>query len=122
MLAALNVVVMRSSVVGALSEITRATDRIAQGDVKKLEVPHLGRHDEIGHLARAVQNFRDAVARIFELEELELGTAQARDAARTERDTFNDKYQAKKWQLSAADQQHAAGPDHAATARPARWR
>ncbi|WP_407189108.1 PAS-domain containing protein [Bradyrhizobium centrosematis] len=101
MLAALNVVVMRSLVVGALSEITLATDRIAQGDVKS-EVPHLGRHDEIGRLARAVQNFRDAVARIFELEELELGTAQARDAAMTERDQFNDKYQAKKWQLSAA--------------------
>ncbi|MET3334092.1 PAS domain S-box-containing protein [Bradyrhizobium japonicum] len=101
MLAALNVVVMRSSVVGALADITQATDRIAQGDVKS-EVPHLGRHDEIGRLARAVQNFRDAVARIFELEELELGIAQARDAARTERDQFNDKYQAKKWQLSAA--------------------
>jgi PAS domain S-box-containing protein len=100
-LAGLNVVVMRGSVVGALAEITQATDRIADGDVKS-EVPHLGRHDEIGHLARAVQHFRDAVARIFELEELELGTAQARDAARTERDKFNDKYQAKKWQLSAA--------------------
>ncbi|MGL9616771.1 PAS-domain containing protein [Bradyrhizobium sp. U531] len=99
--AGLNVVVMRGSVVGALADITQATDRIAQGDVKS-EVPHLGRHDEIGRLARAVQNFRDAVARIFELEELELGTAQARDAARTERDNFNDKYQAKKWQLSAA--------------------
>ncbi|WP_245266639.1 PAS-domain containing protein [Bradyrhizobium sp. WSM1743] len=99
LLAALNVVVMRGSVVGALSEITQATDRIAQDDVKS-EVPHLHRHDEIGHLARAVQNFRDAVARIFEL--IELGTAQARDAAMTERDKFNDKYQAKKWQLSAA--------------------
>lgn len=100
-LAGLNVVVMRSSVVGALAEITQATDRIADGDVES-EVPHLSRHDEIGHLARAVQHFRDAVARIFELEELELGTAQARDAARSERDQFNDKYQAKKWQLSAA--------------------
>jgi PAS domain S-box-containing protein len=101
LLAGLNVVVMRGSVVGALAEITQATDRIADGDVKS-KVPHLGRHDEIGHLARAVQHFRDAVARIFELEELELGTAQARDAAMTERDNFNDKYQAKKWQLSAA--------------------
>lgn len=100
-LAGLNVVVMRGSVVGALAEITQATDRIAHGDVES-EVPHLSRHDEIGHLARAVQRFRDAVARIFELEELELGTAQARDAARRERDQFNDKYQAKKWQLSAA--------------------
>jgi len=101
LLAGLNVVVMRGSVVGALAEITQATDRIAQGDIEST-VPHLGRHDEIGHLARAVQNFRDAVARIFELEDLELGTAQARDAAMTERDKFNDKYQAKKWQLSAA--------------------
>lgn len=100
-LAGLNVIVMRGSVVGALAEITLATDRIARGDVKS-EVPHRRRHDEIGHLARAVQNFRDAVARIFELEELELGTAQARDAAVTERDKFNDKYHAKKWQLSAA--------------------
>lgn len=100
-LAGLNVVVMRSSVVGALAEITRATDRIADGDVES-EVPHLGRHDEIGRLARAVQHFRDAVARIFELEELELGTAQARDAARIERDKFNDKYQATKWQLAGA--------------------
>lgn len=100
-LAGLNVVVMRSSVVGALAEITQATDRIADGDVESA-VPHLSRHDEIGRLARAVQRFRDAVARVFELEELELGTAQARDAARTERDQFNDKYQAKKWQLSGA--------------------
>ncbi|WP_027536202.1 PAS-domain containing protein [Bradyrhizobium sp. WSM3983] len=100
-LAGLNVVVMRISVVGALAEIAQATDRIAGGDVES-EVPHLNRYDEIGHLARAVQRFRDAVARIFELEELELGTAQARDAARRERDKFNDKYQAKKWQLSAA--------------------
>jgi|tagenome__1003787_1003787.scaffolds.fasta_scaffold10757019_1 hypothetical protein len=33
--------------------------------------PASGRHDEIGRLARAVQNFRDAVARILELEDLE---------------------------------------------------
>jgi len=100
-LAGLNVVVMRSSVLAALAEITQATDRIADGDVES-KVPHLGRRDEIGRLARAVQHFRDAAARIFELEELGIDTAQARDAAMTERDTFNDKYQAKKWQLSAA--------------------
>lgn len=100
-LAGLNVVVMRSSVVGALAEITQATDRIADGDVESA-VPHLGRHDEIGRLARAVQHFRDAVARVFELEELEFDTAQARDAAMTERDKFNDKYQATKWQLAGA--------------------
>lgn len=100
-LAALNVLVMRESVVGPLADIAQATDRIAAGDIKS-EVPHLIRHDEIGYLARAVQRFRDAVEQIFELEQLEFNTARQRDAAMTERDKFNDKYQAKKWQLSAA--------------------
>ncbi len=100
-LAALNVLVMRESVLGRLSDIAQATDRIATGDIRS-EVPHLRRYDEIGRLARAVQNFRDAVAQIFELEQLEFDITKQRDAARAERDLFNDKYQAKKWQLSAA--------------------
>lgn len=100
-LAALNVVVMRGSVLARLSDIAQATDRITMGDIRS-EVPHLARYDEIGRLARAVQNFRDAVAQIFELEQLEFDIAKQRDAAMTERDQFNDKYQAKKWQLSAA--------------------
>ncbi|MCS3499662.1 PAS domain-containing protein [Bradyrhizobium japonicum] len=100
-LAAINVLVMRDSVVGRLSDIAQATDRIAAGDIKS-EVPHLMRHDEIGHLARNMQHFRDAMQKILELEQLEFNTAQQRDAAITQRDQFNDKYQAKKWQLSAA--------------------
>lgn len=100
-LAALNVVVMRGSVLARLSDIAQATDRITMGDIRS-EVPHLACYDEIGRLARAVQNFRDAVAQIFELEQLEFDIAKQRDAAMTERDQFNDKYQAKKWQLSAA--------------------
>jgi PAS domain S-box-containing protein len=42
------------------------------------------------------------VSRNVELEELGAGTAKQRDAARDERDKFNDKYQATKWQLTAA--------------------
>ncbi|WP_334414832.1 PAS-domain containing protein [Bradyrhizobium sp. AZCC 1588] len=99
--AALNVLVMRRSVVRPLHEITEATDRIAAGNVNS-HIPHYARADEIGRLAYAVQNFRDAVSRNVELEELEVGTAKQRDAAMDERDKFNDKYQATKWQLTAA--------------------
>ncbi|MFC7697945.1 hypothetical protein ACFQX9_14670 [Bradyrhizobium sp. GCM10028915] len=63
---------------------------------------HLRGHDEIGRPARAVQNFRAAVAQVFELEQLELNLSKQRDAAMAERDAFNDKYQAQKRQLSAA--------------------
>jgi len=101
LLGALNVVVMRGSVLDPLSDIAQATDRITTGDIRS-QVPHLARYDEIGRLARAVQNFRDAVAQIFELEQLEFDITKQRDAAMAERDKFNDKYQAKKWQLSAA--------------------
>ncbi|MET4725207.1 HAMP domain-containing protein [Bradyrhizobium japonicum] len=111
-LAAINVLVMRDSVVGRLSDIAQATDRIAAGDIKS-EVPHLMRHDEIGHLARNMQHFRDAMQKILELEQLEFNTAQQRDAAITQRDQFNDKYQAKKVAVIGGDQQHAARPHHA---------
>ena len=99
--AGLNVLVMRRSVVGPLHEITEATDRIAAGNLNS-RIPHYARADEIGRLAYAVQNFRDAVSRNVELEELGAGTAKQRDAAIDERDKFNDKYQATKWQLTAA--------------------
>lgn len=99
--AALNVLVMRRSVIGPLSEITRATDRIAAGNID-FKIPHHTRTDEIGRLAVAVQNFRNAVSRNAELEQLERGTAKQRDAARDERDRFSDKYLATKWQLTAA--------------------
>src|SRR5438477_2962092 len=98
---ALNVLVMRRSVAGPLQEITEATDRIAAGNIN-CRIPHYARADEIGRLAGAVQNFRDAVSRNVELEELELGTAKQRDAAMDERDKYSDKYQATKWQLTAA--------------------
>ena len=99
--AALNVYVMKNLVIGPLSEITQATDLVAAGNIRD-EIPHFRRTDEIGRLAVAVQNFRDALGRNVELELISRGTAKQRDAAMEERDKFSDKYQATKWQLSAA--------------------
>jgi PAS domain S-box-containing protein len=99
--AALNVLVMKMSVVGPLTDIAQSTDRIAAGNLD-CDIPHYARTDEIGRLALAVQNFRNAVRRNVELEQLELGTAKQRDTAIGERDKYSDKYLATKWQLSAA--------------------
>ena len=99
--AALNVYLMKNLVIGPLSEITQATDRVAAGNIRD-EIPHFRRADEIGRLAVAVQNFRDALGRNVELELISRGTAKQRDAAMEQRDRFSDKYQATKWQLSAA--------------------
>jgi PAS domain S-box-containing protein len=101
MLAALNVFVVRRYVIGPLSQITEATAQIAAGKLD-LDIPLVSRRDELGHLARAVRNFRDATCRNLELEQLEIGTAKQRDAAVGERDKLTDKYHATKWQLSAA--------------------
>lgn len=100
-LAALNVFVMKTSVIGPLSEITGATDRIAAGNID-CEIPYYFRADEIGRLALAVENFRNAVGRNVELEQRELGTAKQRDTAIGERDKFSDKFLSVKWQLSGA--------------------
>jgi len=101
LLTALNVAVVKRSVVTPLSDIAKATDSIADGKID-IDIPYVERWDEIGHLARAVQNFRDAVGRSFELEQLELGTAKQRDAAMDERNRLTEKYHATKWQLSGA--------------------
>jgi PAS domain S-box-containing protein len=101
MLASLIVLVIRSYVIGPLSEITQATDLIAAGKIQ-IDIPFVDRKDEIGHLARAVENFREATCRNFELEQLEIGTAKQRDTAMGQRDKLNDKYLETKWQLRAA--------------------
>ena len=108
LLTGLAIIVFRRSVVQPLTEIAEATDAITTGKLD-IVVPHVALADEIGHLARAVRNFRDAVSRNFELEQLELGTAKQRDAALGERDRFNEKYNVTKWQLSAAINSMAQG-------------
>jgi PAS domain S-box-containing protein len=101
LLAALNIRVMKKYVILPLADITNATDAITAGKIDG-EIPHVARRDEIGRLAHAVRNFREAVRRNYELERLELGTAKQRDAVMGERDVLTDKYHATKWQLSAA--------------------
>jgi PAS domain S-box-containing protein len=100
-MAGFNIRVMRRFVLAPLSDITRATDLIAAGTLE-IGIPYIERRDEIGRLAHAVQNFRDAVLRNSQLVEQEIGTAKQRDYAIRQRDTLNDKYFATKWQLSAA--------------------
>src|ERR1019366_9410096 len=108
LLMALTIVVVRRSVIGPLSDIAEATDSIAAGKID-IDIPHVARWDEIGHLARAVRNFRDATCRSLELEQLEIGTAKQRDTAMGQRDKLNDKYLETKWQLSAALNNMAQG-------------
>ena len=108
LLTALNVVVVRRSVIAPLADIAQATDSIAAGNTD-IAIPHIMQSDEIGHLARAVRNFRDATDRNRELEQLEIGTARQRDTALGQRDRLNDKYLETKWQLSAALNNMAQG-------------
>jgi PAS domain S-box-containing protein len=91
-----------------LADIAATTDLIAAGKTD-LDIPYDARSDEIGYLARAVRNFRDATSRNRELIELEIGTARQRDVALGERDRLNDKYLETKWQLGAALNNMAQG-------------
>jgi PAS domain S-box-containing protein len=108
LLAGLNLLVVRRSVTKPLAEIAKTTDLIAAGKTD-LVIPYDENVDEIGHLARAVRNFRDATSRNQELIQLELGTAHQRDKAMGERDLLNDKYLETRWQLGAALNNMAQG-------------
>jgi PAS domain S-box-containing protein len=108
MLAGLTIFVIRSYVVGPLGQITGATDQIAAGKIE-LDIPFVSRKDEIGHLARAVENFRDAACRNLEFEQREIGAAGQREKALGERDKLHDKYLETRWQLHAALDNMAQG-------------
>jgi PAS domain S-box-containing protein len=108
LLSGLTLFAVRRSVLAPLAEISSTTDLIATGKTD-LDIPYDARPDEIGHLARAVRNFRDATSRNQELVQLEVGTARQRDVAMGERDRLNDKYLETKWQLSAALNNMAQG-------------
>jgi methyl-accepting chemotaxis protein len=49
----------RRKVLGALTEITAAMTTVAAGRLD-VEVPHLGRHDEVGELAQALEAFKES--------------------------------------------------------------
>jgi PAS domain S-box-containing protein len=108
LLSGLNLFAVRRSVLTPLADIAATTDLIAAGKTD-LVIPYDARQDEIGQLARAVGNFRDATLRNQELVQLEIGTTRQRDVAMGERDRLNDKYLETKWQLSAALHNMAQG-------------
>src|SRR6266436_4955619 len=99
--AAVNLHVVRKSVIGPLAEIIQMSHQIAGGDITS-EIPFFGRQDEIGSLAVALRHFQEAIDRNHELIQHELGTARQRDAAIEERHRYSDKYLETKWQLLAA--------------------
>jgi len=55
------------AVTRGIVEMTSAMGRLAQNDLA-VEVPHLGRRDEIGEMASAVQVFKDNAIRVRQLE------------------------------------------------------
>ena len=62
------IVIARRTLVRPILDVTRALDRLANGDLS-VEPPHAGRQDEIGMMARALTAFRRAaVERMAELE------------------------------------------------------
>ena len=58
----IGVLVIARSIARPLSVITATIKRVAEGDAQ-VEVPHTGRADEIGALARAIQIFQEAMNR-----------------------------------------------------------
>jgi PAS domain S-box-containing protein len=69
---------IQTSVIAPLHDITATTDRIAAGRVVA-SVPHSERHDEIGRLGQAVQQLQDTLVRNKELVSLERTTSRQRD-------------------------------------------
>jgi PAS domain S-box-containing protein len=106
--AAVNLYIVRKSVIAPLSDIIRVSYQVARGDLD-CEIPYFGRHDEIGRLAVALRMFRGVMERTSELKQRELEMARQRDAVIEERDQISDRYLETKWQLSAAVNSMPAG-------------
>ena len=74
----IGVLIIARSVARPLSAITDTIKRVADG-AEGVEVPHTGRADEIGALARAIQIFQQAMDRNRNLNSQVLQDSQARD-------------------------------------------
>jgi methyl-accepting chemotaxis protein len=72
------VLIISRSVARPLSLITATIKRVAEGDAQ-VEVPHTGRADEIGALARAIRVFQEAMERNRNLNSQVLQDSKARD-------------------------------------------
>jgi methyl-accepting chemotaxis protein len=66
MLAIAGIAIIWRAVARPLAEITRVTEQVAQG-AAGVVVPHAGRHDEIGALARSISIFQQAMTHNAEL-------------------------------------------------------
>ncbi|MCA6125059.1 HAMP domain-containing protein [Bradyrhizobium sp. WSM 1704] len=75
----LGVLIIARSVARPLSQITATIKRVADGD-DHVEVPHTGRGDEIGALARAIKVFQEAMDRNRSLNAQVVQDSAARDA------------------------------------------
>jgi methyl-accepting chemotaxis protein len=74
----IGVLIIARSVARPLSAITDTIKRVAEG-AEGVEVPHTGRGDEIGALARAIQIFKEAMDRNRNLNSQVLQDSKARD-------------------------------------------
>ena len=74
----IGVLIIARSVARPLSVITDTIKRVAEG-AEGVEVPHTGRGDEIGALARAIQIFKEAMDRNRNLNSQVLQDSEARD-------------------------------------------
>jgi methyl-accepting chemotaxis protein len=77
-LVVLGVLIIARSVARPLSAITTTIKRVAEG-AEGVEVPHTGRTDEIGALARAIQIFQEAMDRNRNLSSQALLDSKARE-------------------------------------------
>ncbi len=75
----LGVLIIARSVARPLSQITTAIKQVAEG-TDHVEVPHVGRSDEIGALARAIGVFQEAMNRNRSLNAQVMQDSAARDA------------------------------------------
>lgn len=75
----LGVLIIARSVARPLSQITTTIARVAEG-ADHVEVPHTGRGDEIGALARAIKIFQEAMDRNRGLNAQVVQDSEARDA------------------------------------------
>ena len=72
------ILIIARSIARPLSVITDTIKRVADGE-DNVEVPHTGRGDEIGSLARAIQIFKEAMERNRNLNSQVLEDSKARD-------------------------------------------
>jgi methyl-accepting chemotaxis protein len=75
---------VRRAVTGPLSVISRAMRRLAGGE-NCVDIPHIGRDDEVGQTAKAAQSFKESLLRI-EAMEAEGKEAEARAAEQRKAD------------------------------------